>query len=76
MGSATYFFRRATRQLFRLVRMSLSSLNQNMQENLAGMQVVQLSDRQEHNLERYTGINEQNRGYEVKSARVETVYGA
>jgi ATP-binding cassette subfamily B protein len=76
MGSATYFFRRATRQLFRLVRMSLSSLNQNMQENLAGMQVVQLSDRQQHNLERYTGINEQNRGYEVKSARVETVYGA
>jgi ATP-binding cassette, subfamily B, multidrug efflux pump len=76
MGSATYFFRRATRQLFRLVRMSLSSLNQNMQENLAGLQVVQLSDRQQHNLERYTGINEQNLGYEMKSARVETVYGA
>ncbi len=76
MGSATYFFRRATRHLFRLVRTSLSSLNQNMQENLAGMQVVQLSDRQEHNLERYTTINESNRGYETKSARVETVYGA
>jgi ATP-binding cassette subfamily B protein len=76
MGSATFFFRRATRHLFRLVRLSLSALNQNMQENLAGMQVVQLSDRQEHNLQRYTGINEQNRGYEVKSARVETIYGA
>lgn len=76
MGSATFFFRRATRHLFRLVRMSLSALNQNMQENLAGMQVVQLSDRQEHNLQRYTDINEENRGYEVKSARVETVYGA
>jgi ATP-binding cassette subfamily B protein len=76
MGSATFFFRRATRHLFRLVRLSLSALNQNMQENLAGMQVVQLSDRQEHNLQRYTDINEQNRGYEVKSARVETIYGA
>ena len=76
MGTVTYFFRRATRQLFRLVRLSLSSLNQNMQENLAGMQVVQLSDRQDYNLERYTGINDENRTYELKSARLETVYGA
>ncbi len=76
MGTVTYFFRRATRQLFRLVRLTLSSLNQNMQENLAGMQVVQLSDRQDYNLERYTGINDENRTYELKSARLETLYGA
>jgi len=76
MGSATFFFRRATRHLFRLVRQSLSALNQNMQENLAGLQVVQLSDRQSHNLSRYTGINEDNRSHELASARVETVYGA
>ena len=37
--------------------MTLSALNQNMQENLAGMQVVQLSDRQDFNLDRYTSIN-------------------
>ena len=76
MGTVTYFFRRATRQLFRLVRLSLSALNQNMQENLAGMQVVQLSVRQDYNLERYTGINDENRTYELKSARLETLYGA
>jgi ATP-binding cassette subfamily B protein len=76
MGSVTYFFRQATRQLFRLVRQSVSTLNQNMQENLAGLQVVQLSDRQQFNLDRYTGINEDNRGYELKSARLETLYGA
>ncbi len=76
MGTVTYFFRRTTRQLFRAVRMSLSSLNQNMQENLAGLQVVQLSERQQHNLERYTRINEDNRANELKSARVETLYGA
>lgn len=76
MGSITYFFRQATRQLFRLVRLSVSSLNQNMQENLAGMQVVQLSDRQKENLDRYTHINEENRGWELKSARLETLYGA
>lgn len=76
MGSVTYFFRQATRQLFRLVRQSISSLNQNMQENLAGLQVVQLSDRQEENLDRYTKINEGNQSWELKSARLETLYGA
>jgi ATP-binding cassette subfamily B protein len=76
VGSVTYFFRQATRQLFRLVRLSISALNQNMQENLSGLQVVQLSDRQQFNLSRYTAINKDNRGYELKSARLETVYGA
>ncbi len=76
MGTVTYYFRQATRQFFRLVRQTVSSLNQYMQENLAGLQVVQLSDRQQHNRDRYTEINEENRGWELKSARVETLYGA
>lgn len=76
MATVTYYFRQATRQLFRLVRLTLSALNQNMQENLAGMQVVQLSDRQDYNLDRYTTINSDNRKYELKSARLETLYGA
>jgi ATP-binding cassette subfamily B protein len=76
MGSVTYVFRQATRHLFRLVRLSVSSLNQYMQENLAGMQVVQLSDRQAENLSRYTEINEENRNWETRSARLETLYGA
>jgi len=76
MGSATMYFRRATQQLFRKVRASVSALNQNLQENLAGIQVVQLSVRQEANLERYTRINEENRRQELKSIRVETLYGA
>ncbi len=76
MGSATFYFRRATRSLFRKVRMTVSALNQNLQENLAGLQVVQLSERQRHNLERYTRINEENRRHELQSMRVETLYGA
>ncbi|MFP6836797.1 MAG: ABC transporter ATP-binding protein, partial [Pseudomonadales bacterium] len=76
MGAATFYFRRATRKLFRMVRMSLSALNQNMQENLSGLQVVQLSERQEHNLGRYTKINEENLGYELRTMRFETLYGA
>lgn len=76
LGIATFYFRRLTRRLFRQVRQALSALNQNLQENLSGMQVVQISDRQQHNMQRYTGINTQHRDYELRSLRVETLYGA
>ena len=76
LGLATYYFRRLTRHLFRQVRQAVSALNQNLQENLAGLQVVQLSDRQELNLERYTDINTRHRDFELRSVRVETLYGA
>jgi len=73
---ATYFFRQATREVFRLVRNSVSSLNQNLQENLSGMQVVQLSEREEINLRKYTAINKANRRYEFRSINLSTFYGA
>ncbi len=76
VGVSTWFFRTATREVFRLVRNSVSALNQNLQENLAGMQVVQLSQRQERNYEIYTGINKSNRRYEYRSINLATVYGA
>ncbi len=76
LGTVTLIFRRATRHLFRMVRLSLSSLNQNMQENLAGLQVVQLSERQDYNLDRYMSINQNNRNYEMHIMRLETFYGA
>ena len=76
MGGVTVLFRRATSKLFRLVRQTLSSLNQDMQENLAGMTVVQVSGREARNLERYDAINLENRSHELKSARIETLYGA
>jgi ATP-binding cassette, subfamily B, multidrug efflux pump len=76
MGGVTYTFQRITRQLFRLVRQSVSALNQNLQENLAGLQVVQLSQRQQYNEERYGAINARNRDVELRSMRIETLYGA
>jgi ATP-binding cassette, subfamily B, multidrug efflux pump len=75
MGVVTYFFRRASQRLFRLVRQTVSALNQNLQENLAGMQVVQLSERQAYNLDRYTAINRRNRQLEIRSMRLQTFYG-
>jgi ATP-binding cassette subfamily B protein len=76
VGLATYFFRRSTREVFRLVRNSVSELNQNLQENLSGMQVVQLSEREERNLADYTAINKSNRRFEYRSINLSTVYGA
>ena len=76
VGIATHFFRNATQEIFRLVRNTVSSLNQNLQENLSGMQVVQLNDRQAHNLEQYTQINQRNLGYENRSIDLSTAYGA
>ena len=76
VGTSTYFFRKASREVFRLVRNSVSALNQNLQENLSGMQVVQLSERQEHNLGVYTEINKSNRRYEFRSINLSTLYGA
>ena len=76
LAVVTMYFRRLTRTLFRQVRQTLSTLNQNMQENLAGLAVVQLSDRQDYNLTRYTEINRTNRKYELRSSRIETMYGA
>ena len=76
MAAATIVFRRATRKLFRLTRQTVSALNQNMQENLAGLQVVQLSGRERRNLGDYERINQRNLGYETTTARWETLYGA
>lgn len=70
----TVIFRRYTRRLFRLVRQSVSALNQNLQENLNGLQVVQISGREDFNYQRYQRINANNLGFETRSMRHETIY--
>jgi ATP-binding cassette subfamily B protein len=72
----TYFFRQATRRVYRRVRNTLSQLNQNLQENLSGMQVVQLSNREELNLSVYRDINHTNRKHERHAIVLESSYGA
>jgi len=76
VGVATFYFRRATRDIFRRVRNSVSALNQYLQENLSGMQVVQLSQRQDRNRSEYTRINKENLSQEFKSIDLSTFYGA
>jgi len=76
VGIATYFFRQATRRIYRTIRNSVSQLNQNLHENISGIQVVQLSNREALNLQNYTDINQENRRYEFYAIELETVYGA
>ena len=73
---ATYFFRQATRKVYRLIRNTVSQLNQNLQENLSGMQVVQLSNRETLNLQVYQEINGGNRKHEFHAVGLESAYGA
>jgi ATP-binding cassette subfamily B protein len=72
----TYFFRQATRRIYRLIRNSVSALNQNLQENLSGMQVVQLSNREDHNFKVYGKVNKENRDQEMHAINLEVLYGA
>jgi ATP-binding cassette subfamily B protein len=61
--------------VYRAIRQSISQLNQNLQENIAGIQVVQLNRREERNLDRYSDINRENRREEDRAVGVETLYG-
>lgn len=72
---ATFFFRRATRRIYRDIRTSTGLLNANLQENLSGVQVVQLYGREEENLARYDAINTENRDQEAQAIKLETIYG-
>lgn len=72
---ATYFFRRATRRIYRDIRTSTGLLNANLQENVSGMQVVQLYGREDENLGRYGAINKENRDQEAHAIGLETIYG-
>ncbi|MEJ2130360.1 MAG: ABC transporter ATP-binding protein, partial [Gammaproteobacteria bacterium] len=70
----TYFFRKLISDVFRKIRNSVSKLNQYMQEDLIGIQVVQLSGREELNESEYTALNRENRKYEYQALNYELPY--
>jgi len=71
---ATFFFRRISRRQYRAIRSSLSRLNENLYESIAGVEVVQLHRREALNFARYAAINDENRRDENRAIRVETLY--
>ena len=70
----TYIFRALMRRIFRLIRDSVSSLNQYMQEDLSGIDVVQLSGREAMNIDQYKELNQDNRQQEFRAINYEVVY--
>ena len=73
-AAATFLFRRAIKQIVRLVRDSVSSMNQYMQEDLMGIEVVQLSGREERNYEEFQERNKENRKQEFRAINPETAF--
>jgi ATP-binding cassette subfamily B protein len=72
---ATWVFRIVSRTIYRGIRSTVSQLNENLQENLSGIEVVQLYGREQINHERYSAINRENRREENRAVRVESYYG-
>ena len=73
-AAGTYAFRYAMRRIFRVIRDSVSALNQYMQEDLSGIDVVQLSGREEMNIQLYRERNQENRFWEFKAIDYEVIY--
>jgi ATP-binding cassette subfamily B protein len=72
---ATWVFRVFSRTVYRAIRSSVSRLNENLQENLSGIEVVQLYGRERINYEAYTSINRENRNEENRAVAIESYYG-
>ena len=71
---ATYFFRMFMREIFRKIRDSVSALNQYIQEDLMGIEVVQLSGREEMNMAEYGDLNQDNRRQEFRAIPYEITF--
>ena len=71
---ATYYFRKVMREIFRRIRDSVSALNQYIQEDLMGIEVVQLSGREEMNMAQYDELNRDNRRQEYRAIPYEISY--
>ena len=71
---ATYYFRMVMREIFRKIRDSVSALNQYIQEDLMGIEVVQLSGREEMNMGQYDELNRDNRRQEYRAIPYETTF--
>ena len=61
-------------RIFRLIRDSVSALNQYMQEDLSGIDVVQLSGRESYNINEYRQLNQENKRQEFRAINYEVIY--
>ncbi|MDO8423104.1 MAG: ABC transporter ATP-binding protein [Parvibaculum sp.] len=72
---ATVIFRVVSRTVYRATRSTVSRLNENLQENLSGIEVVQLYGREKLNYDAYSAINRENKDAENRAVKIESYYG-
>jgi ATP-binding cassette subfamily B protein len=72
---ATVLFRVVSRNVYRATRSTVSRLNENLQENLSGIEVVQLYGREKINYDAYSTINVENKDAENRAVLIESYYG-
>ena len=63
----TCLFRKKVRDTYRNVRFHLARLNTYMQEHITGMNIVQIFNKEEEELEKFTEINKDHKDANVKS---------
>lgn len=72
--ASTFLFRYLMRRVFRLIRDSVSALNQYMQEDLIGIEVVRICGREDANAAEYRRLNGANRDYELRAINYEVMF--
>lgn len=70
----TIYWRRYSRRLFRQVRIALARVNTRLQENIAGVRVIQSLVSEVPNLQRFTQVNQEHVDINLRAARVSAFY--
>jgi ATP-binding cassette, subfamily B, multidrug efflux pump len=66
----TAYWRTRSRQAFQQVRATLARVNERLQENIAGVRVIQSLVSEAYNLQRFAGVNTTHREAHLHAARV------
>jgi ABC-type multidrug transport system fused ATPase/permease subunit len=70
----TIYWRRHSRRLFRQVRLTLAQVNARLQENIAGVRVIQSLASEENNLRRFTHVNNEHFAANLDTARLSALF--
>jgi ATP-binding cassette subfamily B protein len=72
----TWMFRTRMREAYRAVRTWIARVNAFLQENVAGMRVVQLFSRERQAMEQFRRINEAHRDAQLRGVRYDSMFSA
>lgn len=70
----TAYWRWHARRLFRAVRVTLARVNARLQENIAGVRVIQSLVSESHNLQRFIRVNDTHLAANLNSARMSSLF--